>query len=42
VKIEEKNLINSYALTKYLAEKYLIENLPKDIKLTILRPRAIY
>lgn len=41
-KIKEENLVNSYSLSKYLAEKYLIEKLPKKIKLTILRPRAIY
>ena len=42
VKIEEKNLKNSYSLTKYLAEEYIKKNLNKNIKLTILRPRAIY
>jgi nucleoside-diphosphate-sugar epimerase len=40
--INEKNLTNSYSLTKYLAEQYIINNLNKNIKLTILRPRAIY
>ncbi len=42
VKIQEKNLKNSYSLTKYLAEEYIQKNLRKNIKLTILRPRAIY
>lgn len=40
--INEKNLENSYSLTKYLSENYIKENLNKNIKLTILRPRAIY
>ncbi len=42
VEIDENNLENSYSYSKYLAEKYIKENLKKDIKLTILRPRAIY
>lgn len=42
VKIDEKNLKNSYSFTKYWAENYIKENLNKNIKLTILRPRAIY
>jgi nucleoside-diphosphate-sugar epimerase len=29
-------------MSKYLAEEYLIDNLNKNIKLSILRPRAIY
>lgn len=41
-KIEEKNLKNSYSLSKYISEKFFIENLPKNIKISILRPRAVY
>jgi nucleoside-diphosphate-sugar epimerase len=41
-KINKNNLKNSYSLTKFLAEEYIKENLNKNIKLTILRPRAIY
>lgn len=40
--INQENLLNSYSLSKYLSEQYLINNLNKSIKLTILRPRAIY
>lgn len=42
VEINEKNLVNSYSFSKYMTEKYIKENLRKDIKLTILRPRVIY
>lgn len=42
VKIDEANLQNSYSYSKYMAEKYIQEHLRADIKLTILRPRAIY
>ena len=42
VEINIKNLKNSYSLTKYLAEKHIKKYLNKNIKLTILRPRAIY
>lgn len=42
VEIDERNLENSYSFTKYWAEKYIIEHLRTDMKLTILRPRAIY
>lgn len=41
-KIFLKDLENSYSLSKYISEKFFQENLPKDINLTILRPRAIY
>lgn len=41
-KIEEKKLKNSYSLSKYISEKFFIENLPKNIKFSILRPRAVY
>lgn len=40
--IDENNLENSYSYSKYMAEKYIQEHLRKDIKLSILRPRAIY
>lgn len=42
VSIDQKNLINSYSFTKFQAEKYLQQYLHKNIRLTILRPRAIY
>lgn len=42
ISIDEKNLRNSYSFTKYQAEKYLQAHIPTGIKLTILRPRAIY
>lgn len=40
--IEKTALKNPYALTKYEAEEQLKKLLPKHIKLTILRPRAVY
>lgn len=40
--INESNLINSYSYSKYKAEVFIKDNIKKDIKLTILRPRAIY
>ena len=39
-KIDEKNLVNSYSLTKYLAEKYIFKNFKNNV--IILRPRAVY
>lgn len=42
IKINKNNLKNSYSLTKFLAEEYIKENIRNDIRLTILRPRAIY
>lgn len=42
ISIDEKNLRNSYSFTKYQAEKYFQAHIPQGIKLTILRPRAIY
>jgi len=39
-KISEENLLNSYSLTKYLAEQYILKNFKNNI--TILRPRAVY
>lgn len=38
--IDEKNLTNPYAKSKYLAEKKILST--SDTKTTILRPRAIY
>lgn len=40
--IDQENLKNSYSYSKYMAEEYIRKNLNKNIKLTILRPRAIY
>lgn len=40
--IDEENLENSYSYSKYMAEEYIKKHLKSDIKLTILRPRAIY
>lgn len=42
MKIDIWNLHNSYARTKYLAEQKLMKEFPKNIKLTIIRPRAVY
>lgn len=41
-KIDIKNLWNSYAMSKYLAEVFFRDNLSKTVRYTILRPRAIY
>ena len=40
--IQRENLTNSYALSKYLAEQKLFKELNPKIKLSILRPRAVY
>lgn len=40
-KINIKDLKNSYSLSKYLSEQYILENL-KNEKVSILRPRAVY
>lgn len=40
--INPDNLKNSYSLSKYLAEREILKNIPEDIKLSILRPRAVY
>lgn len=40
--IQRENLTNSYALSKYLAEQKLFKELDPKIKLSILRPRAVY
>ena len=42
VSIDTKNLTNSYALSKYLAEQYFLENLPRHIRYSVIRPRAVY
>lgn len=40
--IQPENLTNTYSLSKYLAEQKLLEELDPNIKLSILRPRAVY
>ena len=42
ININTGNLINSYALSKYLAEEYIRWNISQTIPSIILRPRAIY
>lgn len=39
--IKIKDLKNSYSLSKYLAERYILDNFKND-KVSILRPRAVY
>ncbi len=40
--IQPENLTNNYSLSKYLAEQRLLNELDPKIKLSILRPRAVY
>lgn len=42
VQISIDDLKNSYALSKYLAEVSLLDGISERIKLSILRPRAVY